>query len=371
MASNANKQQTKLESSKISKYTYNVKCKIEVSTIIYRDTKGSNSSYPLDDVHLYFAPINSQLLLDICDDGEYSFTINDAEKIIDSFKLAFEYIRNLAEISNEQGNQTEEKIIRLPLTKAKQKRLKLISKIPYGSREISLDIIQSPDISSLMIRLILPDYKAVTYAFTLVVAQQFIDELVNGIEYVQKNPPLIISDMISGKVIATKISKESRYFEVGIDGIIYGDEPNLVFINIFDVERGYLSATRWFDDDEVLILTHAFTKAANEIKILQTNSPDNLIQQNQQLPITFLVTSDIIITVESLPNETKSLGVKILFQNDGIIKRGDDDIFWLTEDNAKELSQLMLNALKNKANHPIHVYKSSQPTKMTIATLPT
>ncbi len=370
---------TSLESFKESKSTYKVKCKIEAPLIIYRDTKGSHSSYPLDDVFLYFAP-SSELSFEICDEGDYSFTIQEAEKFIEPLKLALEYVNgldiaklkisNLEEANNDSSNQPEEVILRLPLTKAKQKRLKLISKIPYGIHEILVDVIQSPDVSSLMIRLVFPDYKAVTYGFTITTAQKFIDELINTIKYVQKNPPLIISDMISGKVIATKKSQESRYFEVGTDGIIYNnEEPNLVFINIYDVERGYLLATRWFDDDEVSILAGILAKSANEINNLQTDSINNLIQQNQKKSIQFLVTSRLIISVDFLPNEIKSPGIKLLFKYNGVTRVGDDDIFWLTEDNARELSRLMFDALKNKANHPVHVYKSSQPTKITIAYL--
>jgi len=225
-----------------------------------------------------------------------------------------------------------------------------------------------------MIRMILPDYKPMTYGFTIAIAQQFIEQLNKAIEHVQKNPPLIISDIISGKVTATKKSPGSRYLEVGTDGILYdnsyhGDyELNKVFINIFDVERGYLSATRWFDDDEVLMLAHAFEKAANEIKILQSEV-DKSGQNTQKLPIELLKTSRIVVTVEDLPNVTESLGIKLSFKYNGR-KISDDDIFWLTEDNARELGRLMLDALKNKANYPVHVYKSSQPTKMKIATLP-
>ncbi|MDJ0737710.1 MAG: hypothetical protein QNJ47_27255 [Nostocaceae cyanobacterium] len=368
--SNGKKKQTGLASNNINQALHPVTCDIEIQTIFYQTTFHFTPNHDINDnvITLYFSTLE-----DIDDCGsfyEFSFSLEQGKKLVDSLKLAINYVDEL-ETNNQFTNQDSAQILQLPLKKAKQKRLKLIHKFAYSPvSEVLVDVVQTPIVSSPLVRLILPDYKIVTYGFTKKAAQQFIDGMNNALEYLKQNPTQIISDIFVGKVIANTAFNKSVYLQVGVDGICGMDQPRSVFINIYDGAAGYIRMSRWFTNQEILIVPKILEKAASEVVNLQTLTAQDFIKEQHKLPINFLVTSTLMIAVDKLPNDAESLGIKFVFKDEYSYKIDNNDVFWLIADNARELSKLMTNAFAAKKTHPAHKLIPNQPTTLIIANLP-
>lgn len=300
-----------LKTSKKAKSFYSLTCRIEVQTIIYRDTKRGYNNCTFDDIYLYFDTLE---IIDnyYGDCNDYSFNIDQAQEVIKSLELAQEYINNkLNNLENQSGNQTENQMFQLSVKRVGQKRLKLITKIPYGNKEILIDVVQNSEIPFPLIRLIFSYNQLFCFAFTASSVNQFIDGLRNAIEYAQNNRPTIIADIMIGKVFVIKPPSGTGYLEVGTDGIYFegDDQISGVFINIYEGENRWMSQTRWFEDDDLLKIARGLENKANEVNDLQIVAL-HFNPQKYKISKDFLVTDEVAITIETLKDEEESVETK-------------------------------------------------------------
>jgi hypothetical protein len=366
-----------LKTSKKSKSFYSLKCEIEVQTIIYRDTKRGYNDCNFNDITLYFDTVD---MIDgyYGDCNDYSFNIEEAQKVIKALELAQKYINNLKDVDNQSENQDPNEMFWLFVRRAGQKRLKLISRIPDRKIAMSIDIAQNPEIPYPLIRLIFSYNQYFCFAFTASSVNQFINGLKNAVEYSQKNRPQIIADIMIGKVFVIRPPSETGYIEVGTDGIYFegDDQISGVFINIYEGENSWMSQTRWFEDDNLLEIARRLENKANELKDLQVVALHFYPPKSKITPDS-LITNEIAITIETLKDdqdekdEEESVKTKRKSTVKHIVKRYDDhQIFGFTKDNAKKMSKFMLDALEAKANHTPHKFDHKQPTTLKIADLP-
>ncbi|HAZ48608.1 MAG TPA: hypothetical protein DDW76_22945 [Cyanobacteria bacterium UBA11369] len=338
-------------------------CKITVPTVLYQDSNSlDNATTPY--IALSFI-IGEETENDMF---RHYLTLEETQQISAWLTDAR---TNLVDNSEEQQKRQQAEVIILPLEHLENSRTKLIGQLNYkleADVENSIMVDVATDYNNYKFtRLIFVDEVITAYCLSSVMTKKVCDGLVNALEYLKQNPPLVVSNLQIGTVETTALNGNNRWFEVEVEESVYDVDAPRIMLNIFENQhKTGASSTWWFDDEDASKLAGFLLSAAAALEKQSIENVGSLVAQASDGNKT---TPWLTVTVQqNYPYiDANLLGVQLCFNDELVQESENDGIFWLTGNGATELSRIISAAVETKVTHPPHIYVPPQPESVVIS----
>ena len=259
-------------------------------------------------------------------------------------------------------------------------RVRLIGQItssePDSEDEIILiiDAARESDAPIMWTRLTFLD-DAVSFGLSKNSTREMSKSLKKALEYINQNPPLMISNSLIGRVECLSKNGEKKQIEVEVEGAVFSKEAPCIALNVVeDVVCPSESDTWWLSDDEASKLVELLEAAiASETTKLANQYREKYIgclaaeASNEPETIPWLnVTLQVRIQSDNIPE----LWVRLHFNDELTQEREDRGILWLTNRSIEYLIQLISEAKRFKRDFPSHIYVPPEPENIVVAEIP-